>query len=80
MIVSSILIRPTPRGSLNRLGPADPGLNSGVGERPHAILRLGQFIRLLHLPENLGFANHHAIEAGGHGEQMPHEILAGVFK
>ena len=30
MIVSSILIRPTPRGSLNRRGPAEPELKSSV--------------------------------------------------
>src|SRR5213076_1376680 len=40
----------------------------------------GDFICLFHLRQNLSFADHHAVEAGGDGKQMSYEILARVLE
>ena len=41
---------------------------------------LGQRIRLFHLRKNLRLAQHHAVQAGRDGEQMPHDAFAALLK
>ena len=31
-------------------------------------------VSVAYLAENLGFAQHHGIQAGGHAEEMPHRL------
>ena len=45
---------------------------------PGAAEPAGQLVGLFHLAENLGFADDHAVEARGDGEQMAHDL--GVFE
>ena len=41
-----------------------------------ALRARGQLVGLLHLRQNLRLADDHAVEAGGHREQVPHEVFA----
>ena len=54
-------------------------LKHGVHQRPRVVLLRGRLIRLLYLGEDLRLAKHHAVEAGGHGEQVPHRGLIAVL-
>ena len=62
------------------LGHAQSGLKRGIRQRPHAAGRRRQFVGLLHLRENLSFADHHAVQARRHREQVPHKVLAGPLE
>ena len=59
-------------------GDADGRLKGRVQQRPGVVVLDGRLVRLLHLGENLRLAHHHAVQAGGHGEQVPHRLLADV--
>ncbi|EKD38139.1 MAG: hypothetical protein ACD_75C00850G0003 [uncultured bacterium] len=48
-----------------------------IEKRPGTPEMGGMPVSLLQLPENLGFANHHRIEAGGNHEQMANRRLPG---
>ena len=62
------------------LGHADGRLKNAVGQGAGALAVLGQLVGLLHLGEDLRLADHHAVEAGRHGEQVPHGVLAGALE
>ncbi len=40
----------------------------------------GGFVSLFHLRQDLSFADHHAVQAGGDHEQMAHGFLAAEVK
>ncbi len=61
-------------------GHAHRGLKDAVGHRAGAVALLGQFVGLLDLRQDLRLAQHHAVEAGRHGEQVPHRVLAGPLE
>ena len=55
-------------------------VQQAVENDAHAVGGNGLAIGSLELAENLGFAQHHGVEAGGYGEQMAHgvEILVNI--
>ncbi len=59
-------------------GDPQRGLKQMVHQRPGAADPPGELVGLLHLAEDLGFAEDHAVEAGGDGEQMSHDL--GIFE
>ena len=59
-------------------GNADGGLKGHVQERTRGLALGGRLVGLLHLGQDLRFAEHHAVQAGGHAEQMPHGGFIGV--
>lgn len=59
-------------------GDADGRLESLVQERPGCLALRGRLIGLLHLGEDLRFAQHHAVQAGCHAEQVPHRRFVGI--
>ena len=61
----------------NPPGDLDRRLEDGMGQRARPLLVRGGLISLLDLRENLRFADHHAVEAGGDGEQVANGV--GVF-
>ena len=60
-------------------GDADGRLKGRVQQRPGVVVLDGRLVGLLHLGENLRLADHHAVETGGHGEQVPHRLFADVM-
>ena len=50
--------------------------NSLCSKKPSVPACFGLPHRLLHLPENLRFAQHHRIQSAGHAERMLHCLLA----
>ena len=62
------------------LGHAQCSLKGGVRQRPGGAGAGRQLVGLLHLAENLRLADDHAVEAGGDGEQVPHEIFARMLE
>ena len=58
------------------LGHADRGLKDAVRQRAGALAVLGQLVGLLDLRQDLRLADHHAVETGRHGEQVPHGVFA----
>src|SRR5262245_41827240 len=61
-------------------GDTEGRLKGSVGERAGRAGAGGELVGLLHLTENLGFADDHAVEAGCDGEEVPDEVFAGVLK
>ena len=62
-------------------GHADRRLKHGVQERPGAVLSGGKLVSVFHLARIWRFAQHHAVEARGHGEQVPHgDFIAMVIE
>ena len=61
------------RGHASRRASAPPERPRATAARPPPLDR--RLIRLLHLGRNLRFAQHHAVEARRHAEQMPHGRL-----
>ncbi len=59
-------------------GNADGGLKGRMQERAGGLALGGRLVGLLHLGQDLGFAQDHAFQAGGHAEQVPHGGLIGV--
>ena len=57
-------------------GDAEGGLEQAVRHRPGAADFVGQFVGLLHLREDLRFAEDHAVEAGGDAEQVADDVVA----
>src|SRR5688572_16899057 len=51
------------------------GLEESVRDRSGAADFASQLVGLLHLGKDLGFAEHHAVEAGGHAEQMADRVV-----
>ena len=51
------------------------GLKEPCVTRAGAADLAGQLVGLLHLREDLGFADDHAVEAGGDAEQVPHDVV-----
>ena len=59
-------------------GDADGRLKGHVQQRPGGLALGGRLVGLLHLGQDLRFAQHHAVQAGGHAEQVPHGRFIGV--
>ncbi len=65
--------------------PGDPagglqgGLERRVGQRAGRRFLGGRLVRLLHLGEDLRLAEHHAVEARRHLEQVPHGRAVGLL-
>ena len=58
-------------------GDADRRLKCRVQQRAGVVAIDRRLVCLLHLGQNLRLAHHHAVQAGGHGEQVPHGVPAG---
>ena len=61
-------------------GDLHRGLKGRVGQRPGRLLLHGKLVGLLDLGEDLRLAHHHAVQAGGHAEQVLHGLAVGVLK
>ena len=59
------------------LGDPRGGLKDAVRQRAGALAVLGQLVGGFDLRQDLRLADHHAVETGGDGEQMPHGVVAG---
>ncbi len=57
-------------------GDAQGRLERRVQQRAGRVVLGRRLVRLLHLGQDLRLAQHHALQAGGHGEQVPHGRLA----
>ena len=49
-------------------------VEQAVQHRPDGARRVGDRVRVLHLPENLRLAHHQRVEAGGDAEQVPRDV------
>ena len=59
-------------------GDADGGLKGHVQQRAGGLALGGRLVGLFHLGQDLRFAQHHAVQAGGHAEQVPHGRFIGA--
>ena len=59
-------------------GDADGGLKGHVQQRAGGLKLAGRLVGLLDLGQDLRFAEHHAVQTGGHAEQVPHGGFIGV--
>src|SRR5438270_11109075 len=64
------------RFSANALADFERALEHTVEYRPRAAMIHRDSVSVAYLAENLGFAKHHGIQAGGHAEEMPHRVAA----
>lgn len=55
-------------GGADFLGNREGGLEKMVEHRAQAVCVTGHLLGLLHLTDDLCFAEHHGVEAGGHSE------------
>lgn len=62
-------------GGADFLGNREGGLEKMVEHRAQAVCVTGHLLGLLHLADDLCFAEHHGVEAGGHSEG----VLGGLF-
>jgi len=62
-------------GGADFLGNREGGLEKMVEHRAQAVCVTGHLLGLLHLTDDLCFAEHHGVEAGGHSEG----VLGGLF-
>jgi hypothetical protein len=62
------------------LGHPQRRLEGRVGQGADTARGRGQFVCLFHLAEDLRLADDHAVEAGGHREQVTDKVLAGPLE
>ena len=67
-VVADTGLAPHPFG--HGKGLVDQAVENGAG----GVVRRGLPVRLLHLPQDLGFPHHHGIQAGRHPEEMLHRL------